>query len=87
MPEDTPQPEWRTQPDGSRVRLSNGIRIVDRSAIPQKALDDASSIEHLVTWKDEEGRVVIIGLDAGCRAVYSTVLQEPGRERRGWSGD
>ena len=81
MSEDTPHGEWKAQPDGSRVKLSNGIRIVDRSAIPKQALDEASSIEHLVTWQEDDGSVVVIGLDAMCQAVYSTVLKRSRRER------
>lgn len=87
MPENPPQPEWEMQPDGSRVGLPNGIRIVGRSAIPQQALDEASRIEHLVTWKDDEGAVVIIGLDAACRAVYSTVLYGSTGKSQDSSGD
>ena len=82
MSEDTPQPDWQTQPDGSRVRLSNGVRIVDRTAIPKRAADEASSIEHLVTWQEDDGSVVVIGLDGACQAVYSTVLKRSGGERR-----
>jgi hypothetical protein len=82
MSEATPQRDWKTQPDGSRVRLSNGIRIVDRSAVPNQAADEASSIEHLVTWQEDDGTVVVIGLDGACTAVYSTVLKRSGGERR-----
>ena len=81
MPENTPQPD-RKMPDGPRAGLSNGIRIVGRSAITQQALDEASRIQHLVTWKEDEGAVVIIGLDAACQAVYSTVLYSSAAQRR-----
>jgi hypothetical protein len=61
--------DWSQQPDGSRVRWENGIRIVDRSQRPQPA-----EIEHLVTWPERGGQVVIMGLDASCRPVYITAL-------------
>lgn len=82
MSEDTPQRGGKMPPDGSRARLSNEIRIVGRSAISQEALDKASAIEHLITWQDDDGSVVVIGLDAMCQAVYSTVLKQSGAERR-----
>jgi hypothetical protein len=59
--------DWSPQPDGSRIRLENGIRIVDRTT--------RSPIEHLVTWQDTRaGEVVVMGLDARCRPVYITAL-------------
>ena len=62
--------EWAEQPDGSRVRWDNGIRIVDRGKrTPQ------TRIEHLVTWPEQSGQVVVMGLDASCRPVYVTALQ------------
>jgi hypothetical protein len=57
--------DWSEQPDGSRVRHENGIRIVDRTT--------RSRIEHLVTWQDA-GQVVLMGVDARCRPVYITAL-------------
>jgi hypothetical protein len=82
MPDDHPssKPEWEERPDGSRVRIVNGIRIVDRSDRSQPPQGDGEAppngpIEHLVAHQEEGGRVVIIGLDAGCRAVYTTTLQ------------
>lgn len=58
---------WNEQPDGSRVRRVNGIRIVDRTT--------RSRIQHLVTWQDERaGQVVVMGVDARCRPVYITAL-------------
>ena len=58
---------WNEQPDGSRVRRVNGIRIVDRTT--------GSRIQHLVTWQDEQaGEVVVMGVDARCRPVYITAL-------------
>jgi hypothetical protein len=72
MPENTPRPpEWEERPDGSRVRLVNGIRIVDRS---DRTSTPPGPIEHLVARPEEGGRVVILGLDAECRAVYTTTL-------------
>ena len=51
--------DWSEQPDGSRARHENGIRI--------------SRIEHLVTWKDEQaGEVVVMGVDA--RALFTLVF-------------
>jgi hypothetical protein len=59
------QDAWSEQPDGSRVRRVNGIRIIDRTA----------RIQHLVTWQDEQaGQVVVMGVDARCRPVYITAL-------------
>jgi hypothetical protein len=58
--------DWSERPDGSRVRLENGIRIVDRTT--------RSRIEHLVTWQEESGHVVVMGVDARCRPVYVTAL-------------
>jgi hypothetical protein len=73
MPENTPQPRWEDQPDGSRMRIANGIRIIDRTT--RNALQpDATGIEHLVTWQDEGGRMVVLGLDPACRPVYTTTL-------------
>jgi hypothetical protein len=34
----------------------------------------AGTIEHLVACQENDGRVVILGLDADCRAVYTTTL-------------
>ena len=60
---------WNEQPDGSRVRRVNGIRIVDRTT------GSRSRIQHLVTWQDEQaGQVVVMGVDARCRPVYITAL-------------
>jgi hypothetical protein len=62
--------DWSEQPDGSRIRHENGIRIVDRTT--------RSPIEHLVTWQDEQaGQVVVMGVDARCRPVYITALPSP----------
>jgi hypothetical protein len=61
--------DWAEQPDGSRVRYENGIRIVDRTTRRR-----ASDIEHLVTWPEQSGQVVVMGLDASCRPVYITAL-------------
>jgi hypothetical protein len=58
--------DWEEQPDGSRVRRANGIRIVDRTR--------RGEIAHLVTWVEEGGRMAVLGLDAACRAVYRTTL-------------
>jgi hypothetical protein len=71
MPESTSQPEWEERPDGSRVRFVNGIRIIDR----RDRAERPGTIEHLVARQEEDGRVVILGLDADCRAVYTTTLQ------------
>jgi hypothetical protein len=61
--------DWTEQPDGSRVRWDNGIRIVDRTQRITTA-----AIEHLVTWPDRAGHMVVMGLDASCRPVYITAL-------------
>ena len=61
--------DWIERPDGSRTKITNGIRIVDRTVRPQP-----SSIEHLVAWTEEGGRMVVLGLDVGCRPVYTTTL-------------
>jgi hypothetical protein len=80
MPDHTSRkPEWEERPDGSRLRIVNGIRIVDRgdrAPAPQGATEAEPNgpIELLVARQEEGGPVVIIGLDAGCRAVYTTTL-------------
>jgi hypothetical protein len=61
--------DWTEQPDGSRVRFDNGIRIVDRTT-----RHPTTGIEHLVTWPEQGGQVVVMGLDASCRPVYITAL-------------
>jgi hypothetical protein len=61
--------EWTELPDGSRARWDNGIRIVDRAQRRRPA-----AIEHLVTWPEQSGNVVVMGLDASCRPVYITAL-------------
>ena len=71
MDESIPQPEWEERPDGSRVRIVNGIRIVDR----RDRAERAGLIEHLLARQEDDGRVVIVGLDADCRAVYTTTFQ------------
>jgi hypothetical protein len=62
--------EWIELPDGSRAPWDNGIRIVDRTQ--RRRLP---AIEHLVTWPEQGGNVVVMGLDASCRPVYITALQ------------
>jgi hypothetical protein len=32
-------------------------------------------IVHLVTWPEQGGQVMVMGLDASCRPVYSAALQ------------
>jgi hypothetical protein len=75
MPENT-QPIWEEQPDGSRVRHANGIRIIDRSGQRGRTPAGASGIEHLVTWQEQGGRTVILGLDEACKPVYTTTLYD-----------
>jgi hypothetical protein len=81
MAENTPRkPEWEERPDGSRVRIVNGIRIVDRRdrADPSSGASGAEpsgSIEHLVAREEVDGQVIVLGLDAECRVVYTTILQ------------
>jgi hypothetical protein len=70
MPENTTQPQWEERPDGSRMRLHNGIRIIDRT--PRGP--DPSRIEHLVAQPEAGGRLVILGLDARCKPIYQTTL-------------
>ncbi|HEU4657417.1 MAG TPA: hypothetical protein VFR97_07820 [Capillimicrobium sp.] len=62
----TDQPAWERRPDGSRVRIANGIKITLRPRRPE--------IEHLVTWQ-EDGTTRILGLDEACRPVYETSLE------------
>jgi hypothetical protein len=79
MPDNTPRkPDWEERPDGSRVRMVNGIRIVDRTG-PRES--PPGPIEHLVAREEVGGQVVILGLDAECRVVYMTTL------RRSRAGD
>jgi len=58
-------PRWTDEPDGSRVRVTNGIGIVDRT----RRLAE-SGVEHLVTWQ-EDG---VPGLDKACRPVTLTTM-------------
>jgi hypothetical protein len=60
-------PTWEPQPDGSRIKITNGIRITLRASRA------AARIEHLVAWQ-ERGETRILGLDASCRPVYETSL-------------
>jgi hypothetical protein len=71
MAEQPPNPEWEERADGSRVRYVNGIRIIDHTAGPTAP---PGPIEHLVAVPEVYGRVVILGLDADGRAVYTTTL-------------
>ena len=61
------QPAWELQPDGSRTRMSNGIRITVRGT------QSRAHIEHLVAWQ-EGGDTHILGLDHACRPVYMTAF-------------
>jgi hypothetical protein len=63
-------PTWEPQPDGSRKKTTNGIRITLRPSRAQP------KIEHLVTWQ-ERGEIRILGLDASCRPVYETAFPLP----------
>jgi hypothetical protein len=73
QPDETPhQPEWEEREDGSRVRIVNGIRIVDHTA---RAEPPRGPIEHLVAREEEDGRVVILGLNAERVPVYTTTLR------------
>jgi hypothetical protein len=72
MAENMQEPEWEERKDGSRVRFVNGIRIVDRS---DRTEPSSAKIEHLVARPEEDGRVVILGLDAAGRAVYTATLR------------
>jgi hypothetical protein len=67
MPDDTTQPRWEHQPDGSRTKITNGIRITDRTRRRR------APIEHLLAH-EEHGHAVIVGLDALCRPVYVTAF-------------
>ena len=60
-------PRWEPQPDGSRKKITDGIRITVR---PPRA---EPRIEHLVAWQ-EHGETRILGLDAGCWPVYETAF-------------
>lgn len=62
---------WQDRPDGSRARILNGIRIVDRSG---RAPAPEAAIEHLVTWQEDGSRMVVLGLDARCRPVSIAAL-------------
>jgi hypothetical protein len=61
------QPAWTPQPDGSRSRTTNGIKITVHAGRAHPR------IEHLVTWQ-EDGSTHILGLDVACRPVYVTAL-------------
>ena len=61
--------DWIERPDGSRERRENGIRIVDRTTRAP-----GTGIEHLVTWHEPGGQMVVLGLNASCRPVYITAM-------------
>jgi hypothetical protein len=72
-----PEPRWEELPDGSRVRLANGIRIVDRTTRVRDVEEpEPTGIEHLVTWREDGGRVIVLGLDEACQPVYQTTLYD-----------
>ena len=58
---------WEPRPDGSRMKITDGIRITVRAS------GAAARIEHLVAWQ-ERGETRILGLDASCRPVYQTAF-------------
>lgn len=72
--ENTQDPTWDDRPDGSRVRRSNGIRIVDHTRTRGRHDEQNGGIEHLVTWQEDGGAVVVLGVDAACRPVYLTTF-------------
>lgn len=63
----TEHPAWEHRPDGSRARITNGIKIIVRGSRRRAA------IAHLVTWQ-EGATTCILGLDRSCRPVYTTAL-------------
>jgi hypothetical protein len=63
-------PQWEPQPDGSRTKISDGIRITVRPARAEPR------IEHLITWQ-ERRETRILGLDASCTPVYETAFTNP----------
>jgi hypothetical protein len=65
MSENTTPGAWEDRPDGSRVKTSNGIRITDRT--PRR--EPPAPVEHLVSWREPGGDVVVMGLDGACRPV------------------
>jgi hypothetical protein len=38
--------------------------------------DETPVIEHLATWQEEGGHVVVLGLDATCRPSHLTTLHD-----------
>lgn len=78
IPENTQQPRWEQRPDGTRERLVNGIRIVDRTGAGDRPprRPEAPPVEHLVTWQEDGGRVIVLGLDADCKPVSTTTLYD-----------
>jgi hypothetical protein len=41
---------------------------------PDRADAKPVAIEHLVAWREKDGPVIVLGLDAACRPVYTAVL-------------
>jgi hypothetical protein len=41
---------------------------------PDGPAAEQSEIEHLVTHQDDGGQMVVIGLDADCKPVYTTAF-------------
>jgi hypothetical protein len=64
------------------LALCGGVRRCVHSvrrkgpAIPENNTQkgEPTEIEHLVIWQEDGGRVIVLGLDAECRPVYTTTL-------------
>jgi len=48
---------------------------MSESTSPPDRTDESAPIQHLVARQEPDGRVVILGLDADGRAVYTTTLE------------
>lgn len=46
-----------------------------QSPIPEELPDtNDTPIEHLVTWQEDGGQTLVLGLDVSCRPVYLAAL-------------
>lgn len=61
--------EWQRQPDGSRSRRINGIRVTVGGG--RRPRDE---IAHLVAHRETGGALVVIGLNHACQPVYQATL-------------
>jgi hypothetical protein len=51
----------------------NSVSVMEPT-LPPAPDQEAPVIEHLVTWQEDGGHVVVLGLDESCRPAYLTTL-------------